>query len=324
MEETLEQALARWREAELLTAEQVSDIRDWEDTHPADAPPPSLPTEETTSRGGSSVVAEGLAYVGAALALGAGFSVFARLWEDFGATARISLLAIGTVLLGAGAYALRNRVEGSLHRLATVLAALTVVGVAGTLAVTLAELTSIEEGTIAMAAGLAGLAVGVPIHLVRESWPTTLVTGAALLTAVFGAESLFDMFDSALPAGITLVTIGLAWAAAGWSGMARPQSAFEVTGLLTGGVGVQVLAFEDLTLIALIIGLLVAAGAMAVGLSEDRTAPAVLGGLGITVYAPQLVFDLFGETVGGPLALFVGGISLVTVAVTILRRRDVV
>ena len=31
------------------------------------------------------------------------------------------------------------------------------------------------------------------------------------------------------------------------------------------------------------------------------TAPAVLGGLGITVYAPQLVFDLFGETVGGPL-----------------------
>ena len=29
---------------------------------------------------------------------------------------------------------------------------------------------------------LAGLAVGVPVHLVRESWPTTLVTGAALLT----------------------------------------------------------------------------------------------------------------------------------------------
>lgn len=105
--------------------------------------------------------------------------------------------------------------------------------------------------------------------------------------------------------------------------MTRPRSAFEITGLLVGGIGVQILAFETFTVPVLLVGLAVAGGAMAVGLSEDRTSPAVLGGLGITVFAPQLVFEVFGETVGGPLALFVGGISLVTVAVTILRRKDV-
>lgn len=322
MDTTLERALERWRDADLLTEEQVSDIRTWEDEHPGDRA--SSTATDGRSDSGSSRVAEGLAYVGAALALGAGFALFGELWADFGTAARIGLLAVGTALLGTGAFALRDRVEGSLYRLATVLSALTVVGVAATVAVTMVELTTVDDGWIAVAAGLSALAVGTPVHLARESWPTTLALGAALLTAVFGAESLFDLLDGPLPPGITLMGIGLAWAAAGWSGLARPRSAFEVTGLLAGGFGVQLLAFEDLTVVALVVGLLVAGGAMAVGLNEDRTSPAVLGGLGITVYAPQLVFELFGETVGGPLALFVGGISLVTVAVTILRRKDVV
>lgn len=327
MDSTLERALERWQDADLLDEEQVSDIRSWEEGHePGDDGAMHAVAEAVTpsSDGGTSLIAEGLAYIGAALALGAGLALFGELWEGFGSAARISLSAFGTAVLAAGAFALRDRTEGSLHRLATVLAALTIVGTGGTLAIAIAELTSVDEGWVAVVAGLGALVVGVPVHLARESWPTTLATGAALLTTVLGAQSLLDLLDGPLPAGITLVGIGLAWAAAGWSGLARPRSAFEVTGLLVGGVGVQLLAFDELTVLALVIGLVVAAGAMAVGLSEDRTSPAVLGGLGITVYAPQLVFELFGDTVGGPLALFVGGISLVTVAVTILRRKDVV
>lgn len=330
MDTTIDRALTRWQDADLLTGDQVADIRAFEadrdatapdvaDPAPAatDAPPPP-----DTSRSG--LIAEGLAYVGAALALGAGLAIFGDLWDDFGAAARITLSLVGTLILGGGAFALRERTEDSLHRLATVLAALTVVGVAATTAVTLVELTNLDESWVAVTAGFAALVAGVPVHRARPSWPTTLAMGAALLTAVFGAQSALDLLDGPLPAGITLMGIGLAWACAGWAGLTTPRSAFEVTGLLAGGVGVQLLAFEDLTVVALVVGLLVAGGALAVGLSEDRTSPAVLGGLGITVFAPQLVFELFGETVGGPLALFVGGISLVTVAVTILRRKDVV
>lgn len=328
MDTTLDRALTRWQDADLLTDEQAADIRAYEDERVREAGEPDGAAAQavdagTPSGGRTGLIAEGLAYVGAALALGAGFALFGDLWDDFGVVARIGLSALGTGILATGAFVLRDRSEESLERLATVLAALTVVGTAATIAIVMIELTSVEDGWIAVTAGLGALAVGVPVHLTRESWPTTLALGGALLTAVFGAESLLDLFSGPLPAGITLMGIGLAWAAAGWAGLVRPRSAFEVTGLLTGGVGVQFLTFEELTVLALVIGLVVAAGAMAVGLSEDRTSPAVLGGLGITVFAPQLVFELFGETVGGPLALFVGGISLVTVAVTILRRKEV-
>lgn len=324
MDTTLDHALTRWHDADLLTDAQVADIRAFESDRPSGDAGRTATAGPAGSGSRSGLVAEGLAYVGAALVLGAGFALFGELWDDLGAPARIVLSALGTLILAGGAVLLRDRAEESLDRLATVLAALAVVGVAATTAITLAELTGMDDGWIAVGAGLAALVVGTPVHLARRSWPTTLALGAALLTAVFGAQSVLDLLDGPLPAGITLMGIGLAWAAVGWAGMAHPRSAFEITGLLAGGVGVQLLAFEELTVLALVIGLVVAAGAMAVGLGEDRTSPAVLGGLGITVFAPQLVFELFGDTVGGPLALFVGGVSLVTVAVTILRRKDVV
>lgn len=329
MDTTLDRAITRWRDADLLSDEQAEDIRAYEDDRvraaDEDAGVAAQAVDAVTPSGSrSGLVAEGLAYVGAALALGAGFALFGELWDDLGAAARISLSAIGTLILAGGVLALRDRTEGSLHRLATVLAALSVVGVAATIGVTLVELTELDGDWIAVVAGLGALAVGTPVHLARESWPTTLALGGALLTAVFGVEGALGLLDGPLPAGITLMGIGLAWAAAGWAGMVRPRSAFEITGLLTGGVGVQLLAIDELTVVALLVGLVVSGGAMAVGLSEDRTSPAVLGGLGITVFAPQLVFELFGESVGGPLALFVGGISLVTVAVTILRGKEVV
>ena len=340
MDTTIDHALDRWHDADLLSDEQVAEIRAWERQRddsgaasPAGAGTTDRPESDdgsvdrrpgTRSSGGTSLVAEGLAYVGAALVLGAGLALFSQLWDDFGPGARIGLSVVATLILGGGAWVLRDRSEDSLARLATVLSALTVVGVAATLGISLGELTEVDEEWIAVLAGLGALVVAVPVHLARESWPTTLAMGAALLTAVFGVLGILDILSGPLPAGITLMGLGLAWAVAGWSGMLRPRSAFEITGLVAGGIGVQFLAFEELTVLALLVGLAVSGGAMAVGLSEDRTSPAVLGGLGVTAFAPQLVLELFGETIGGPLALFVGGISLVTVAVTILRRKDVV
>ena len=320
MDTTLERALTRWHNAELVTDDQIDRIRDFEDDRGHSDPVPS----SSGDRDRSNLFVEGLAYLGAALAFGAGFAVFGQLWDELAATGRIVLSAGGTGILGGAAFSLRDRTSGSLERLATVLAALSVVGVAVTVALTLSELTGLSDEWTAVAAGLAAVAVGTPVHLARASWPTTLALGAAVLTAAFGAGAVFGLVEGSVPIGIMLIGIGLAWAAAGWSGLARPRSAFEVTGLLTGGVGIQTMAFGDQTVLALVFGLLVSAAAMAIGLSEDRTSPAVLGGLGVTVFAPQLVFELFGENIGGPLALFVGGVALVGVAVTILRQREVV
>lgn len=325
MDQTLTRALDRWHRASLLSDEQVADIRAYEDARPPDGDRETdQALRDAEGDGRSSVLAEGLAYLGAALAFGAGVAVFGELWSDLSAGGRVALAAMATAIVAAASWALKDQRGASGRRLSTVLAALSVVGVGLTVGIALEELTSLPGEWIPVVAGIGALTVGVPVHLARETWPTTLALGGAVLLTVIGVADVLGLLDGALPAGVMLMGLGLAWAAAGWSGLARPRSAFEVTGLLAGGVGVQVIAFEDLTVVALVIGLLVAGGALAVGLTEERTAPAVLGGLGITVYAPQLVFEVFGETVGGPLALFVGGVTLVGVSVMILRQKDVV
>lgn len=315
METVLEEAVRRWRDADLLDHATADAIRSYEEDR-ADADGTVLPD------GRAGLVAEGLAYLGAALAFGAGVTLFAELWDDLSGVARTLTAATGTIAVGGAAAALGGARSDAVRRLRSLLSALAVVGVALTVGIGLSALTGVDEDVVTLAAGAAGLAAAVPVHLARPSWPSALVMGATLVTALIAAEGVAGLDETEVAAGVTLVGIGLAWAALGWSGRLRPRSAFEVPGLLAGGVGVQVLAFEVFPVPALVVGLAIAGGVLALGMVEERTAVAVLGGLGITVFAPQLVFEVFGDTVGGPLALFVAGVALVGVAVMVLRQRS--
>lgn len=327
MQTVLEQAVRRWRDADLLDDATADAIRSYEEGRADAATPPSTPDgggddDGLLPRGRAGLVAEGLAYLGAALAFGAGFALFAELWDDLSGVARTLVAASGTIAIGGAAAALAGATTDAVRRLRSLLSALAVVGVALTVGIGLSELTGVDDEVVALAAGAVGLAAAVPVHLARPSWPSALAMGGTLLTTLIAGEGVVGLDETEVAVGVTLVGIGLAWAALGWSGRLRPQSAFEIPGLLAGGVGVQVLAVDAFPVAALVIGLAVAGSVLALGMVEERTAMAVLGGLGITVFAPQLVFEVFGDTVGGPLALFVGGVTLVGVAVMVLRQRS--
>lgn len=326
-------ALARWRAAGIIDDDTAAAIRAHEDARDAGGaggvglgtppPPPAAPDEGgVLPRGRAGLVAEGLAYVGATLAFGAGAALFGQMWDSFGSVARVLVALSATLALGGAAAALGGSGSDALRRLRSLLSALAVGGVAATVAVSLVEFTGMEGDLVALLAGAAALAAAVPVHLLRPSWPTTLALGGSLLTTVTAGESVLGMADNEVTIGVTLAGIGLAWAALGWAGWLRPRTAFEVTGLLVGGVGVEMLTVQAFPLAGPIIGLVVAGAVLAVALVEERTPPAVLAGLGITVFAPQLVFELFGETIGGPLALFVGGLALVTFSVLVIRQRS--
>lgn len=320
MDEELKAAVARWRDASLIDEQTARAIHRFEEATPTTDEPAQEPGSPPDGRVGR--LAEGLAYLGAALAFGAGFALFSELWAELGGIGRTLTAAGGTVALGGGAAALGRANSRPVARLQSLLAALAVVGTALTVGIGLTELTRMDEETTTMLAGAAALIVVVPIHLTRPSWPTALAAGAALLTTVVAAEAAAGLADDEVWAGVTLMAIGLAWSALGWRGILRPRAAFEIPGLLAHGVGVQVLAFEAFPVAALLVGLAVSGAVLAVGTREARTSPAVLGGLGFTVFAPQLAFQLFGETIGGPLALFVGSLALVAMAVVVLRRRN--
>lgn len=319
VDQVVDDAVTRWQAAGVLDEDTVSAIRAFEAGVSAPAGPDAESAVLPTGRAG--LVAEGLAYVGAALAFGAAFALLGELWRDLGGVARTVIAGAGTLALGGAAAALAGQASDAVRRLRTLLAALAAAGVGLTVGIGLDELTGVNEELTVVLAGAAALGVAIAVHRSRPSWPSTLVMGVALLTTLIGGEGLLGLDASEVAPGITVAAVGLAWAALGWAGTLRPRSAFEITGLLAGGFGIQMLAFDAFEVAALVVGLVVAGGAVAVGMIEDRTSPAVLGGLGFTVFAPQLVFQLFGDTIGGPLALFVGGLALVTVAVLVLRQR---
>lgn len=312
----LEDAIGRWREADLVDDATAVAIRRFEDEREDDD---ARTDEPPVVRGG--LVAEGLAYLGAALAFGAGVALFAEVWVELGGLARTLVAASGTIAIGGATMALGGDASPAVRRLRSLLASLTIVGVALTVGVGSAELTALGDELVALLAGAAALVVAVPVHLARPSWPSALALGASVVTTVLAAEAVVGVVDDEVAIGVTLAALGLAWASLGWAGWLTPRSAFELPGLLAGGIGIQTLAVDAFPIAALVVGLVVAGGVLAVGLLEDRTPPAVVGGLGVTVYAPQLVFEVFGDAVGGPLALLVGGLTMVTVAVLVLRQR---
>lgn len=337
MNTMLEDAVDRWREASLIDDATATAIHDFEARR--GPPPPAGADRRGDGRVGvvdvprteedhgalpsvtGGLVAEVLAYVGATLVIGAALPLLGGVWDDLSGPARILVLAAITLALGGTAASLPTG-DDRIARLRSLLGALAAVGVAATVGVGLVESTSAGDDVVAVLSGLAGLAAAAFAHGRRPSWPTTLALGAATMSVLLGGANLLDLTDSELVTGAVVAGAGLAWAALGWSGTARPQNAFEVTGLLVGGTAIQLLAFDDTAVLAsLLVGLAVSTGALLVGLLEDRNGPAVMGGLGLTVFAPQAVAELFGDAASAQLMVLVGGLVLVTTAVVVLRRK---
>jgi hypothetical protein len=320
MEKLVDEALTRWHHAGLVDDRTLAAIRRFEESRPSSAG--TAATGSSRRHGRVGLLAEGLAYLGAALAFGAGVALFSELWFEMGGTARTLTAAGGTLAVGGGAAALGRSDSPPVARLRSLLAALAIVGLGLTIGVGLTELTSMSEEMTTLIAGAVALVAAVPVHLARPSWPTALAAGAALMTATLAGEAVAGWGDNEVQAGWTMAALGALWAALGWLGLGRPRGAFEIPGLLTLGFGIQMLAFAAFPLAANVVGLAVAAAVLALGMVQERTSPAVLGGLGIAVFAPQVVLELFGDTIGGPLALFVGSLALVAAAVVVLRLRN--
>jgi hypothetical protein len=343
MEQVLEHALDRWVGAGLVEHEQAGEIRAFEQAAvPAPpeaevpAPPeagvpatpevaaPLVPPPTADDGARRSWLAEGLAYVGAAFALGAGTTIVAQVWDGLGPTARVLVTLAATLVVAGGARALWGSTTGAGHRLATLLAAIATAGAAATTGLALSGWTGVSEELVALGVGLGGLVPGGLVHRVRASWPTTLVLGASVVTTVLGLLVVVGGDLGEVPTGLSLAAIGLAWSALGWAGWLRPRNAVEITGLLAGGIGCQVLAFGDTALLGVLLGIVVSGAVVAIGVTEERTSTSVLGGAGLTLFMPQLVLELLPDQVGGPLALLVAGVGLVVVAVLVLRRDEAV
>ncbi len=188
-----------------------------------------------------------------------------------------------------------------------------------------AETTSWAGSTVALTASAAAVAHGLVTWRTRVSPLQQLVTFAGSWGVVVAAAMLGDVTPGPFVAGLLVAVGGVVWGLLTWGEVVRPR----VTGwLLAGaalGVGLQVASLDDLRTAGLAVAVPVALGVLALGARLGELVLLGLGAAGILVFVPQLVFELFAETVGAPLALLVAGVVLTGGAVASIRMgRDVI
>ena len=336
--ETMTDRLDTWVELGLVTPEQAQRIMAYERGEPdpargagaaavtstAGGGPPTPPTAQArTDRraAGRTSLAEGLGYVGAALALGAIGLLLGELWRELLVGGRLALVGVVTVaVFGAGA-ALRSATAPALHRLTNVLFAAGVAGVGWFTSVLTGDVMGMDWDTRGASVGAVMFVLALGLQLWRRGW---LLQLAALFSALFGTGMALSVLDPQLDLrwyGLSFAAIGAAWVVLSRGGWLGPRVLGETTGALAVLLGVQVGGWGDARTVTLAIGVAIALLLVASAVHGDHLHHLVVGAIGLFAFSPQLVFELFGDRIGGPASLLLVGLLLVLLAVGVGRAR---
>jgi hypothetical protein len=322
----LDEALQRWRDAGLLSQEQVDAIAAVEGargTAPASAVAPPAPAvgDAPPATRRRSAAAEGLGYVGAALAVGALFLLLSDVWEQLLVGARLALVGMLTGLALAAAAVLRGEQPPPVRRLVSVLQLCGVVGVGWLTVIVTGEMRGWDPVSVVTAVGAAASALALPLYLIRPRALLQLASLGSLLVLAMGALSLPGLVIEPLWYGVALAGIGGAWLALGIGNWLRPTRLAETAGAAVALVGLQVTTFDRYGLAMMVLAVAVTSALVVGGVARGRLHLVVVGALGVLVLVPQLVFEVFGDTLGAPAVLLVVGLLLVLLAAGVGRAR---
>jgi hypothetical protein len=311
--------LADWERAGLLTHEQATAIVEHEQvTRPGRDTHAGRSRDRTTA-------AEAIGYVGAALVLGAIGLFLGEFWYQLTAGGQLALAVLVTVSLAGAAFGLRDARAPALNRLTSVLLAGTVAGVAWCATIVTDGLLAWSERDVVLAVGVTAVAVALPLHLRRpRALPQLTLLASCLVLVVSLLDRpalLLDAFWTALP----VAGLGTVWLLLAEGGYLRPRRVGAAAGGAVALLALQVGAFEDLRLVALLLALLLAGALVGLAVTAGGLHHLAVGAVGLFVVVPQVVFELFGDAIGAPATLLLVGILLVLLAVGLGRaRREVV
>jgi hypothetical protein len=300
--------LETWRAEGLLSPEQAEAIAAFEAARP----------EPTSPR--RTLFAEAIGYVGAALAVGAVGMIVSNVWEQLSTGPRLVLVGLLTLILAGAGTGLRTQTRDPLQRLASVLFTGAVVGVGWFVAIVASEVADLVEAEVALAVGGAALAAALPLYLLRKRALHQLTVLVATIVVAVSALSLPTMEIDPIWYGLTISGIGAAWFALAFGGWLIPRFLGEVTGAALAILALQVTGRADQSW-PLFLAVALAGGLVALAIVTDRLHHLVVGAVGLFILVPQLVFHLFGDTLGAPAVLLIVGLLLVLLAVGIGRAR---
>jgi len=310
----LPQRLVTWVAAGLIDASQAEAIRAHE-ARLRGAEPPQ--TAERRAR-----IAEVVGYVGAAFAVGAVALLLAEVWDLIVPLGRLALTLLLTVALIATGALLVGRGTDPMRRLAAVLWLAAVAAAAWTAGVVMVDLLTVSQRWLGTLVALPALLVAAALLAAGRFVVLQLATLVALLvTAGTALSALSRLPIGSLVTGLLLLGAGVAWGVAGSGGWLGPRWSAETAGGVLALVGVSITRFGDAPRPSLAAGALLALALVGLSLPGRRVHLLFVGAAGLFIFVPQLVFELFADTLGAPATLLAAGLLLILLATGLGRVR---
>ena len=260
---------------------------------------------------------EAVAYLGAVLILvAAGVLVF-ELWDQMEPWGHLTLSTLVAVALFVAGVFLGRSEEPALIRARTFAWLLAVAAVALTAQVGISEFTGAEEQDVFLWVSVVSLIAAVGLW-----WPlrTALQLIAVGVTSAASTLAVLAQFDPEpdWAFGVVFAVPGAAWIALTWAGILEPRR----TGYAIGGVGTLLIAFPEFGELPWpLLGLGVGLALLAISVRLKENVLLGLGVAGLFVYIPMSTFELFGESLGVPVALLITGLALLGVVIVTVRLR---
>jgi hypothetical protein len=306
-ERALSERLADWVEAEIISTDQAAAI----ENHEAQRVPSG---DSRLPRW-----VEPLAYLGVAL-VGVALLLFVlEVWDDLEDWGQVALAAIVTVVLLVAGAALHRSDASAARRAGAVARAWALVGVAGTVALAGDDLLGFDAEVAALVSAVTTVVAALSLYLLARTVLQQVGLTAAAVFLLAAVLSLLPLASSAT-AALLFTSLGVVWLLLTWGGLLTPREAgWASGGLLTLAVGFGGADPEQPAWSAAAVAAALALVYLATLLDSRWVLAVAL--LGLVVWIPVTVTQVFEGSVAVPAAILVTGV--VTLAVTVLGVRRV-
>jgi hypothetical protein len=295
--------LNRWVGAGLIDSVTAEAIEQFED--------------ERSSQRGVGRGMEAIAYLGSSLILIAASLLAIEFWDEIAPWGRLALTAgATTVLVGVG-WLLGRSSEPAAQRAQAFAWFLAAFGVALSASVAADDIAAIESQDAFLYAASISFLATIVLWWFRRSILQLVALALGAFTTDVAALSRIDSAPDWV-FGLSFAVLGGVWLLLTWIGALTPRR----TSYAIAGVGLLLISFpEALEMPWPLIGLVVGLALMGISVLLKETVLLGLGVVGLFVYIPMTIFELFGETVGVPFALLVTGLVLLGLVLGTLRLR---
>jgi hypothetical protein len=265
----------------------------------------------------STLLAEVLGYLGAALVVAALAALMGDRWSDIPLAGQIAIVAMATAVGAVTGAVARRREAAAFTRMASLLWLATVGGVAGLTVLVASDGLDLSDEVTLVCVLAAAAAAAVAFYVLLPGWLQMIAlvgTTTGLVAAVLNLAGV----DFSPVYGFVLLAIGTTWVLQAFRPLLGPASAATIAGAVAFFIGSAAISGEWT-----IAGLaLLGVGAIAMLVSSVLTRNIlflVLGALGLFQSLPRLAVELFGESIGAALALLVAGAVIIVVALRLRR-----